>query len=310
MPNSLLEIWPQIYVLDEGKRLGTSHTRFKARFFEQDDYMGYKWTPRAGAVEYVLRLVQDLVLRLDAADWVKLPKIIPTPIPIALPDNVVKLYRRHEREMFIELMNNKTVTAATAATLSMQCQQIANGAVYNDERDHTAWTHLHDAKLEALDEIIESHQGQSIMVAYWFKHDLERLRKRYPKARLLGKEDSKRTVDDWNAGRIPLLFVQPRSSGHGLNMQHGGHILVWFSLTWSLEAHDQLIGRLRRPDQKSESILVLYLIARNTVDEAVMEAISAKDHSQRTVLNALRAYTMRKYKLKDKNVKNTLRSLV
>jgi SNF2 family DNA or RNA helicase len=298
MPNSLMELWPQIYVLDEGARLGTSHGRFRERFFERTDYMGFKWEPREGATERVLELCQDLILRLDAEDWVKLPKIVANPVPVRLPAEVMHLYRQHEREMFTQLTATKSVTAVTAATLSMQCHQIANGAIYDDPDERSSWTALHGAKLAALEEIIEEHPGQSLMVAYWFRHDLVRLRQRWPDARLMGKKNAKQTIDDWNDGKIPLLFVHPRSSGHGLNLQHGGHIVVWFSLTWSLEAHDQLIGRLRRPDQASESIIVHYLMAQDTVDDgAIMPAIRHKDHSQRAVLNALREYTLRKFKL-------------
>jgi SNF2 family DNA or RNA helicase len=297
MPNSLLEFWSQIYVLDRGARLGTSYTRFKQRFFEPVDYRQYKWEPREGSTDRVLELIKDIVVRLDNTDWVKMPEIVPNVVPVHLPDNVRTLYRKHEREMFVELANKKVVTAVNAATLSMQCQQIANGALYDDEEDRTSWSGLHDAKLDALQELIDSHPGQRLMVAYWFRHDLERLRFRFKKARVMDKHNANQTKLDWNAGKIPLLFVQPRSAGHGLNMQYGGHIIVFFSMTWSLEAHDQLIGRLRREDNPWSKIICHYLVCQNTVDEAILDASGrggTKDRNQRYVLDALRDYAQRK----------------
>lgn len=290
MPQSLLQIWPQIYVLDKGDRLGTSADRYKQRFFEQQDYQGYKWEPRTGALEYVLDLVKDITVRLDAEDWVRMPKIVQNVVEVALPPDVRDLYDKHEHEMFTELKNYKTINAVNAATLSMQCHQIANGAVYDDELDRNSWTPLHDAKLDALEEIIESHAGQCIMVAYWFRHDLIRLRARWPKALVMGQKYKFNIVDHWNVGLVPLMFLNPANNKFGLNMQHGGHVIVWFSLTWSEEAHTQLIGRLRRPDQKSDTINSHYLIARGTVDEAIRESNLVKSTRQRTALDILRAY--------------------
>lgn len=294
MPNSLLELWSQIYVLDRGARLGTSFTRFKSRFFEQTDYMGFKWEARTGATERVLRMVEDVVLRLDAKDWIRMPDVVPNTVPVLMPPSAMRLYRKHEREMFLELENLRTISAATAATLSMQCHQMANGAVYDDPDERDSWTEFHAAKLDALQELMDAHPGQSMLITYWFRHDLERLRARWPDASVLDKKDALRTVDDWNAGRIRYLFIQPKSSGHAINMQHGGHTVVWFSLTWSREAHDQLIGRLRRPDQKADSIVNHYLVVQDTVDEAVMEALVVKGQRQQSALDLLRAYAKRR----------------
>lgn len=308
MPNSLLEFWSQIYVLDDGARLGTSHERFKTRFFEQQDYQGYKWEPRDGAVPYVMRLISDITLRLDANDWIKLPKIVSNIVPVVLPPAVRALYDRHEREMFTELRGGRVFEAVTAATLSMQCHQIANGAIYVEDenlenvvmrhgqhRNPDLWNALHDAKLKALAELIQEHPGQQIMVAYWFKHDLARLRTRWPKARIMERGNAKQIEEDWAKHKIPLLFVQPRGSSHGLNeLQHGGHIIVWFSLTWSGELYYQLIHRLRRPQNSSDRILVHHLVAQDTVDEVILETNQTKDRNQRTALNLLRAYASRR----------------
>ena len=198
--------------------------------------------------------------------------------------------------MFLELITS-SVEAISAASLSQRCHQFANGAIYStdNETDQRTWEVLHDAKLEALEEVIHE-AGGNVMVAYQYKHDLARLRAKYPDAPVLGGgttvNQTNKIVEDWNAGRIPVLLVHPASAGHGLNLQHGGHTVIFFSLTWSLEQHDQLIARLHRSGQ-TERVVVHYLCAVDTVDELIFQALQSKARSQQELLNALREYSMR-----------------
>lgn len=291
-PNSLLDIWSQIYVLDDGARLGTSFNRFKERFFRQTDYYGYRWEPYPQSYETVMRLISDITLRLDNKDWIELPDLIEVPVPVVLPSAARELYDEHEERMFIALSEDKYVEAVSRGVLTMQCQQIANGAVYDDEEDHTSWTHIHDAKIDALREIL---RPEPTMVAYWFRHDLERLRAAFPEAAVMTRQNTAEIVRDWNKGKLPLLFVHPRAASHGLNMQFSGNVIVFFSLNWSFGARTQFIHRIRRPGQTSRKVYVKDIYAVNTVDELIREAWAHKDQGQRALLDGLRAYHRRRH---------------
>lgn len=292
--HSLFDLWSQIYVLDEGRRLGTAFDRFRSRFFVQDDYQGYAYVPRPGAERRIYDLLRDIVIRLDGDDWLELPSVIKDPVYVDLPARAMALYRKHEREMFIKLDNLKEVEAANAAVLSGQCWQLANGAIYDDPEERTSWAEIHTAKLTALDEMLEQAVGNPVLVGYWFRHDRERLMAKYPKATFMNKNNITEVKARWNAGKIPLLFMNPQSVSHGLNMQFGGHIVIWFSQIWSGGRHDQLIARLRRPDQRAPHIISRYITARGTVDEVIQESRNNRLRGQAQLLNALRAYRKRK----------------
>lgn len=292
-PNSLLNLWSQIFCLDRGERLGTSFELFKQRFFEQDDYRGYRYVPRAGAAEEIYDLIGDIVVRLDAADWLELPKVISAPTPIVLPDATLKMYRKHEREMFTEFDNARIINSVNAAVLSMHCQQIANGAVYANPEDKTIWTPLHDRKIQAVQEILEEDDSPAI-VAYRFKHDRARLLEAFPNATVLQKGDLDAVQVAWNKDRIPVLLANPSSAAHGLNLQKGsGRRVIWFSLTWGLEGYLQLLGRLARSGSRHKHITSVLIYARNTVDEVILERLEAKDAGQRALLDALKRYRRR-----------------
>lgn len=292
-PNHLLELWSQIYLLDDGERLGSSFTRFKERFFYQADHQGYEIVPRRGAREYILRLIGDLTLRMDLEDWKAVPPTVYNRVNIELPQHARELYDQFEEEMFLELAAGD-VEALNAATLTGRCHQLANGAIYSIERgsNDKIWEPVHDAKLEALQEILDE-TSTPVLVAYHFKHDLYRLRTLYPDAPVLGSGKGSNTdkiINEWNAGKHPVLFAHPASAAHGLNMQHGpGHTIVFFSLTWSLELHDQLVNRIGGARAK-QKVVVHYIVAKDTTDEAIMRAKETKARGQQGLLNAIKAY--------------------
>jgi len=294
-PNSMLELWAQFYLLDMGDRLGSVYFRFRERYFERADFMGYHYRLRRGADRLLNSVVKDVVLRLDAADWLQLPPTLYNHVRVDMPEEVMAQYNEFENSMFLELLT-ADVEAISAASLSGRCHQIANGALYGDDREtgHRVWEPMHDEKLKALREIVDE-AGSPVLVAYQYRHDLERLRAAYPRAPVLGEGDSTVHEREWNAGMHPVMLVHPKSAGHGLNLQDGGHTVAFFSLTWSLEQHDQLIARVgaARQAQAGRSVhpvIVHYIITNDTVDEAIMDAIESKAHGQRSLLNALKEY--------------------
>jgi SNF2 family DNA or RNA helicase len=281
-PNSLMDLWPQIFLLDGGERLFRTISGYRDHYF-QKDYNGFSWSLREGAEKDIYQRVEDLCLRMDAADYLETPDRVDVTVPVVLPAKAMKQYEELEKHSLLELAEGEVV-ALNAAVLVGKLLQCANGALYTDEDG--AWEHLHDAKLDALADILETSAGQPVLVAYNFQHDLQRLRARFPEARVLDADPA--TVDQWNAGEIPLLLAHPQSAGHGLNLQHGGSILVWFSLTWSLELYLQFNARLHRQGQKRVTV-VHHLIAKDTVDETVVEALARKDAGQNDLFDALRA---------------------
>lgn len=293
-PNSMLELWAQFYIIDMGERLGSVYFRFRERYFERADFMGYSYKLRRGADRLLNNAVKGAVLRLAAEDWFQLPKTVYNHVRIELPTKVMDQYNEFENNMFLELMTSD-VEAISAASLSGRCHQIANGALYGDDREtgNRVWEPMHDEKLRALSEIL-GEAGSPVLVAYQFRHDLERLRSAYPRAPVMGEGDSTKHEAEWNAGMHPVMLVHPKSAGHGLNLQDGGHTVVFFSLTWSLEQHDQLIARVGPTRQaqagRTHPVIVHYIISNDTVDEAIMDAIESKAHGQRSLLNALKEY--------------------
>lgn len=278
-PNGLMDLWPQIFLLDGGKRLFRTITAFKRHYFESD-YLGYNWTPRGGAAEDIYERVGDLCLRLDPADYLDTPERIDVKVKVDLPAPALHQYQDMEKHNLVELQGQE-VTAVSAGVLVGKLLQMANGALYTDE----GWEEVHGAKIEALKDIVETAQGQPVLVAYYYKHDLERLQDAFPGARVLDADPE--TVRAWNRGEIPVLLAHPQSAGHGLNLQHGGSILVWFGLVWSLELYQQFNARLDRQGQK-RTVVIHHLVASETVDEDVLAALTKKDATQQGLLDALR----------------------
>ncbi|AUT06236.1 Putative protein p41 [Streptococcus parauberis] len=278
-PNSLIDLWPQIYLMDGGERLETSQTRFKDRYFRPDKQNGpivYSWALRPNAEEEIYQKIDDICISMKAKDFLKLPPRTDNVVTIKLSD--MRAYKQFEKDLVLEL-EDQEVTASNSAVLANKLLQMANGAIYDDEKNVIS---IHDDKLEALEDIVEDSQGQPILVFYQYKHDLERLKKKFPQAEELT------TVDKWNSGKIPMLLCHPQSAGHGLNLQKGGHIIVWFGLTWSLEYYQQANARLDRQGQ-TEPVIIHHLVAEGTVDEKVLSILQGKEKNQNALLEAVKA---------------------
>lgn len=299
-PNGYIDLWSQIYLIDGGERLGRTLTEYRNRFFRPGRGKGhvvYEWLMNAGAKEQIDALLSDICLSMSKEDWLQLPDIIYNNIVVKMDKAARKVYDEFEKEKVLPLIDDLIiqdveeadtfVSGTTAATVRNKLLQMANGAVYKDE--DAGVLRIHDAKLDALEEIAEANPGQPLLVFYSFRHDLDRIKERFSDAVVLNEGDTQDTITGWNEGRIPMLLCHPASAGHGLNLQDGGHIVVWFGLTWSLELYQQANARLYRQGQE-QSVIVHHIICENTVDEAVMQALGAKDTTQKSLLTALKAY--------------------
>ena len=281
-PNGLLDLWPQLHLIDFGERLGRTMTTYKQRFFESD-YMGYNFTPRQGSQAKIEKLISDKCLSMTADDYLELPARIDIVEKLQLPKKVLAQYQEFKKEMFIGFENSEAVEALSAAVLANKLLQFANGCLYTDELKN--YKELHRVKLDALADLIEANQGENILIAYNYKSDLERLIKRFPDARILDKNQT--TIDDWNAGTIPVLLAHPASAGHGLNIQKGGSLIVWFGLNWSLELYQQFNARLHRQGQE-KPVRIVHLVCEDTIDERVLQVINNKDATQNGLIQALK----------------------
>lgn len=286
-PNGLADLWGQIWFLDRGARLGRTYDDFRQRWFEKS-FDGYSITARDHAQEQIQRALADLCLTIDAKDWFDLREPIVNNIYVDLPAAARAKYEDMEKRMFMELSGHE-VEAFGAAARTVKCLQLANGAAYVGE-DNTAWIEVHDAKLQALEDVVEEAAGMPVLVAYNFKSDLARLRKAFPKGRSLDSDPQ--TIRDWNAGRIPVLFAHPASAGHGLNLQDGGNILAFFGHDWNLENRLQIIERIGPTRQMQAGhdrpMFIHNIIARDTIDELVLERVETKRETQDILLQAMK----------------------
>lgn len=280
-PNGLLDLWAQMYLVDFGHRLGRTMTGYKQRFFESD-YMGYKWSIKAGSADQIHALVADVCLSMSAADYLELPRRIDLVEVVDLPASVLSQYQTFETSLLATLPDGEEVEAINAATLANKLLQWCNGATYTDDKGN--WSEVHNAKLEALVDLVELND-EPMLVAYNYKTDLARIKQRFPDAVVLDKEQQ--TIDDWNAGKIPMLLAHPASAGHGLNLQAGGSLCVWFGLNWSLELYQQFNARLHRQGQ-TKPVRIVHIVAGGCIDERVMQTLSMKDATQRDLLSALK----------------------
>ncbi len=293
-PNSLLDIFGPQLVIDRGATFGRFVTHFKSKYFYPTGFGGYEWKLQQGAEDQIYAALGGKVMRMSAEDYLDMPPFLINPVVVELPPEARKVYDDMERSLVANIADG-TITASTAAVGMMKCHQVCNGGVYLDgvERDVQ---HLHDAKTEAALEIVEENNGKPVMIAFHFAHDLARLKTAFPRARVIGTGVVGKELDDiidkWNAGEIPVLLCHPQSAGHGLNMQDGGATIVWYSNTYSFEIFDQFNRRIYRQGQ-SQSVVVHQLIARDTVDEAIISTLGRKDKTQKSLLNALKDYVHR-----------------
>ena len=282
-PNGLIDLWAEIGLLDMGQRLGRFIGGYRERFFVPDKRsreMIFSYKPRQGAEEAIYELISDICISMKAADYLEMPECIYNRVEVTMNEKERKLYQQLERDMLIPFEDGD-IDAVNAAGLSNKLMQMANGAVYDE---NGAVKHIHDRKLEALEDLVEAANGKPVLIAYWYKHDLERIRKYVGAVELDTAEDMKK----WNAGEIPVAVIHPASAGHGLNLQAGGSTLIWFGLTWSLEVYQQMNARLWRQGQK-ETVVIHHLTAKGTLDERVMEALEKKDCGQSALVDAVKA---------------------
>lgn len=285
-PNGLMDLWAQVYLLDRGERLGRTIGAYREKYFRagaRNGYVVYKWEPLKGAKEQIEEKISDICVSMSAADYLTLPERIDNVIPVKLTDAEMDLYKRMEQDQLLQI-EDSDVVALNAAAVMTKLLQIANGSVYS--MDGTV-VNIHDAKLEALQEIIDTTDSP-VLVFYSFKHDLDKILEAVSGARVLnGPED----IRDWNDGKVRVLLAHPASVGYGLNLQEGGHTIVWYGLTWSLELYQQANARLYRQGQE-KPVIIHHLIAEGTVDEQAMAALQAKDTSQAALLAALKERAM------------------
>lgn len=300
-PNGLLDLFGQVYLLDMGASLGRYITHYRSAYFDVG-YNGFGYEPRYGAENAIYEKLKPLVIRMAAEDYLEMPPLIgacghgdPLVRLVELPEDAKKVYKKMENFMITELQED-VVTAANAAAVSNKCRQIANGGLYGssprkDMHDERGEYDIHEAKIDAVEEIIEELQGVPALVAYEYGHDLDRLRRRFPNAPWIGGGVSAQRFAgieaSWNAGKIPILLAQPQSVAHGLNLQATRAAVIWHSITWDLEVYEQFIRRVWRQGQK-ERVFVHHVVAKDTIDEMIIELLKKKDKTQRALLTALK----------------------
>ena len=289
-PNGLLDLWGQTWFLDRGARLGKTFSAFTAHYFRPVKVGRSPFAVRHDPMEWAQGAIEDkladVALSLDAADWFPIEKPIYAKVPVELPESSQKIYAELQRNFFVELQG-KEIEAVNAAALSCKCLQAASGALYHDGE---LWVEIHDAKIEALKSIIEEAAGAPVLVAYHWKADAARILKAIPGARMLDKDP--KTIREWNAGKIPVLLAHPASAGHGLNLQDGGNILVFFSLWWNLEEYQQIIERIGPTRQLQAGhprpVFIYHIIAKNTLDETVLKRMETKREIQDLLLERMK----------------------
>jgi len=281
--NGLMDLWAEFRILDLGQRLGRYITHYRSAYFTPDKRNGqiiFSYKPMPGAEEKIYSQISDITISMKSVDYLKMPECIINEVPVYLSEKELKVYSSFKEDMVTKLGDHE-IDAVNAAVLSGKLLQMANGAVYDDEnKSHV----IHERKLDALEDLIEGANGKPVLVAYWFKHDLDRIQKRFTVRQLKSSKD----IEEWNEGEIPVAVIHPASAGHGLNLQSGGSTLVWYGLTWSLELYQQTNARLYRQGQK-DTVVIHHIITKGTIDEDVMTALTRKEKTQATLIEAVKA---------------------
>ncbi|EKB53598.1 DEAD/DEAH box helicase [Falseniella ignava] len=281
--NGLMDLWAPFRILDKGERLGRFISHYRQTYFNPDKRNGmiiYSYKLKPGGEEAIYDKISDITVSMKAEDYLEMPELIMNKVPVELSAKEQAIYDQLKKDMLVTL-GDKEIDAVNAAVLSGKLLQMASGNVYGEEQQSI---HLHDRKLDALEDLIEGANGKPLLVVYWFKHDLERIKERFEVRELKSRQDFR----DWNQGEIPVAVIHPASAGHGLNLQSGGSTIVWFTLTWSLELYEQTNARLYRQGQ-SESVVVHHIVTKNTLDEYVLKALENKSQSQNALINAVKA---------------------
>lgn len=288
--NGLMDLFAEFKVIDGGERLGRFIGEFRSRYFEEGRRNGnivYEYIPMDYAESQIQDKISDITISMKALDYLVMPELISTKKLVRMSEKEKETYSQFKKEYVLSELDGLEVTAANAASLTNKLVQLSNGAVYSD--DHTV-VPLHEQKLDALEDILESANGEPVLVAYWFKHDLariiDRLEKLKVKSRVLKTEED---IREWNKGNVPVGLLHPAGAGHGLNLQKGGHHLVWFGLTWSLELYQQTNARLWRQGQEAETVVIQHIVTEGTIDEEILKALENKDAQQERLIEAVKA---------------------
>mgnify|MGYP003397464839 FL=1 len=281
--NGLMDLWAEFKLLDKGQRLGRFITQYRINYFIPDKRNGeiiYSYKPLPYAEDAIYRRISDITISMKSTDHLKMPELISTQYEVALSDAERDRYENLKQELILQLPDGE-ITAANAAALTGKLSQLANGAIYSDTGEIMEF---HDRKLDALEDIIEAANEKPLLVAYWFRHDLARIKNRFNVREIKTSRD----IADWNAGKIPVAVIHPASAGHGLNLQAGGSTLVWFGLTWSLELYQQTNARLWRQGQQSHTVVIQHIITKGTIDERILKALSKKELTQSALIDAVK----------------------
>lgn len=287
--NGVMDLWAEFRILDMGVRLGRFITRFRTTHFTPDKRNGqvvFSYKPLPGAEEEIYRKISDITISMRAADHLKMPECVINEVKAKLSDEEREVYDRFKRELVVS-HKGEEIDAGNAAVLAGKLSQMANGAVYGENKRVLP---VHERKLDALEDLIEAANGKAVLVAYWFKHDLARIQERLHKLHIpFATLDSAESIVRWNQAELPVALIHPASAGHGLNLQTGGSTIIWFGLTWSLELYQQTNARLWRQGQKADSVVISHIIASGTIDERIMAALRKKDKTQTALIDAVKA---------------------
>ncbi len=282
--NGLIDLWAEFRLLDLGERLGRFIGQYRTSYFKPDKRNGqviFSYKPLPGAEEAIYSRIADITISMKSTDHLIMPELVSSQYEVQLSDDEWIRYNELKRDLILQLPDGD-VTAANAASLTGKLCQLANGAIYSDSGDTIEF---HDRKLDALEDLIEAANEKPVLVAYWFKHDLQRIKKRFTVREIKSSQD----IADWNAEKIPVAVIHPASAGHGLNLQTGGSTLIWFGLTWSLELYQQTNARLWRQGQSSKTVIIMHLITKGTIDEQILKSLSEKNLTQQSLIDAVKA---------------------
>lgn len=282
--NGLMDLWAEYRLLDFGERLGRYITRYRLKYFTPDKrsatvIFSYKLLP--GAEDEIYNAISDITISMKAKDYLKMPDLVINEVTVDLDPTERRTYETLRKEMVVQISEQEEIDAVNAASLSGKLLQMANGAVYDEDK---RVLRIHDKKLDALEDLIEATNGKPVLIAYWYKHDLERIKERFNVREILNDQD----IRDWNNGKIDVAVIHPASAGHGLNLQQGGSTMIWFGLTWSLELYEQANARLYRQGQ-NETVVIHHIITKGTIDEDVMLALKRKEKMQSALIDAVKA---------------------
>lgn len=291
--NGLMDLFSEYRILDKGERLGRFIGAYRTNYFRPDKMNGnvvYSYKPLPFAEEEIYKKIADITISMKSGDFLQMPEKVVTEYTVKLNEKEKKEYEKLKKDLVLQ-MDGEEITAANAATLCGKLSQMANGAIYTDDKKTLSF---HERKLDALEDMIEAANGKPLLVAYWFQHDLERISKRLTEKKIVfEKLDSQDSMERWNRGEIPVALIHPASAGHGLNLQEGGSTLVWFGLTFSLELYQQTNGRLWRQGQKDSTVVISHIVAEGTVDEYILQVLRRKDVTQEELIAAMKAEVKR-----------------